>query len=94
MKKIKEDEKEVGVEHKNTNKKKQPHFPVKTGFIKKEKSQGNFHSKHFLEGKKESGMFNQNNSLITEQINCEEDNNLLKTNHNNKVNKKYNCIKN
>ena len=92
MKKIKEDEKEVGVDHKNSNKKKQPHFQVKPGFLRKEKSQGNVHSKHFLEGKKESGMFNQNNSLITEQINCEEDNNLLKTNHNNKINKKYNCI--
>ena len=70
MKKIKEDEKEVGVDHKNSNKKKQPHFQVKPGFLKTKKSEANFHSKHFLEGKKEIEMFNQNNSLIIGQINC------------------------
>ncbi len=43
MKKIKEDEKEVGVVHKNSNKKKQPYFQIKPGFLKKEKSEENFH---------------------------------------------------
>ena len=70
MKKIKEDEKELENNYKLVNRRSK-HFQMKPYIIKKEKSQGNIHSKHFLEGGKELAILKNNYSLINEDKNEE-----------------------
>ena len=84
MKKMKEDEKEI--ESPSRVNRKKHNCQIKSGIIKKEKSQANFHVKHFLESKKES--LKQVNTLKSE----EKDNNdiFLTPKGKTKVNKRIN----
>jgi hypothetical protein len=80
MKKIKEEEKE---ENKLTQKKKH-----KPGFLKKEKSQSNVHSKNILNEKKEiTTLFQRNDSLLFKEKGGQTPNNKSKF-----INKKYNSL--
>ena len=80
MKKIKEEEKE---ENKLTQKKKH-----KPGFLKKEKSQSNVHSKNILNEKKEiTTLFQRNESLLFKEKGGQTPNNKSKF-----INKKYNSL--
>ncbi len=80
MKKIKEEEKE---ENKLTQKKKH-----KLGYLKKEKSQSNFHSKNILNEKKEiTTLFQRNDSLLFKEKGGQTPNNKSKF-----INKKYNSL--
>ena len=84
MKKIKEEEKEI--ESPSRVNRKKHNVQIKPGIFKKEKSQANFHVKHFLENKKEN--LKKNNSLkFDENVNDEI---YLTPKGKTKVNKKIN----